>query len=299
MATMVEVFCDWLDVTYQAGDTALDRVRSFASEFCDKVEWSRPDSSQYAFHHGSEPGALRVERPRHSKGVERVSASGAALARIRALGVVGEYLGLLGEAPHNVTRLDASLDVAAADPGKVVRAHYRKTRDGVAFGRKALATSVIFAPGLDGRDTGTVYHGYGSDAKVKAKVYDKAFQMMARHALIVPPAVRYELTFRREVGASLRDAYDPSALFWHHASPLGLKRPPAVPDWSPGAVGCVFPRREPPTAYARLLGAIDRLPLADLSRLCDEVGGEGVAVAGRHLVKRLTELRDSSDGPAH
>lgn len=285
---MREVFCDWLDVTYAKGEP-LDGVRAFLSEFCDEVEWSREDSTQYAFRHGVETGSVRIER---SRTVERVSASGASLARIRAIGVLGEYLGLLGDAPHNITRLDATYDVPTVNPGRVIRSHYRATRDGLAFGRKALKTSKLWSPGIDGLDTGTVWHGYGSDAKVKAKVYDKGHQMLERYAAVVPPAVRYELTFRREVGASLRDAYQPAPIFWHHASPLGLKRPSGVPEWSPGAIGCVFPRREAPTAYERALRAVERLPLLDLARLAREVGPEGVAVIQRHLGKRLQQILD-------
>lgn len=288
---MHDVFCDWLDVTYAKGESHLSSVHSFVSEFCDEVAWSGDDSSQYLFRQGPETGSIRIER---SRMVERVSASGAALARIRAIGVLGEYLGLLGDAPHNVTRLDATYDVPSSNPGRVIRSHYKRTRDGISFSRKGLKTSSIFSPGVDGLDTGTVFHGYGSDAKVKAKVYDKGHQMMERYAAIVPPAVRYELTFRREVGASLRDAFQPAPLFWHHATPLGLKRPSGVPEWAPGAVGCVFPRREASTAYERALRAIERLPLHDLARLAQEIGKEGVPVLQRHLGKRLQELIGSS-----
>jgi len=288
---MREVFSDWLDLTYARGEP-LGGVRSFLSEFCDGVEWSREDSTQYVFKNGVESGSVRIER---SRAVERVSASGAALARIRAIGLLGEYLGLLGEAPHNVTRLDATYDVPVSNPGRAIRSHYRNTREGISFGRKALRTTKLMGVGIDGLDTGTVWHGYGSDAKVTAKVYDKSQQMLDVYGAVVPPSIRYEQTFRREVGVSLRDAFQPAPIFWHHAAPLGLKVPPGVPDWSPGALGCVFPRREAPTAYERALRAIERLPLHDLSRLAAEVGSEGVAVMQRHFAKRLQQVLDSRE----
>lgn len=281
-----EVICDWLDVTYAPGAHATAGVRSFASEFCSGIEVDAEDLGIYRFNHEVESGTLVVERKRT---FERVSASGAALARIRALGFLGEYLGILSDSPHNVTRLDAAHDVDVSDPGKVIRAHYKRTRDGVAFGRKAVRTTALFAPGVDGKDTGSVYHGHRTGAQVTARVYDKSNEMQERYGAIIPPRVRYELTVRREVGASLRDAFQPAPLFWHYGPVMGLRVPPGASPWAPGAVGCCFPRRERATAYARAMGAVDRLPMGDLARLAEEVGQEGVRVMVKQFEKRLRQ----------
>lgn len=290
---MGKPIADWLDVTYSS-DSDLSSVSDMAIELCSQVEFDTGARRGYRFGTGgADSGLLIVER---SHNFQRVSASGAVLAFLRGLRLLDEFLGALSDSPHNVTRLDVAHDVPCRDPGRVVRRHYARTRDGVAFGRKGLQTKAIFSPGIDGLDTGTVYHGHRSSAKVTARVYDKGHQMMEMHGAVVPPHVRYELTFRREAQASLRDASNPESIFWAHAPSLGLKRPYGVLDWSPGAVGCAFPRRGALTPFQRLQRAVDALPLDDVTRLCPEVGPEGVACFLRMIEKRLRAASGTAGG---
>lgn len=286
---------DWLDVTYSP-DVDLSHVCDMASGLCTQAGFDTGSRRGYRFGaSGPDSGVLVLER---SSSFQRVSASGGVLAFLRGLDLLGEFLGTLSDAPHNVTRLDVAHDVPTPDPGRLIRRHYRNTRDGLAFGRKGLATTVVFGPGIDGRDTGTVYHGYRSGAKVTAKVYDKSHQMLEQYGIVIPPQARFEITFRRESGVSLWDASSPEAIFWAHAGKLGLKRPSGVPDWVPGAVGCVFPSKASLTAFQRLQRATEALPLDDVSRLCNEVGSEGVASAVRMYEKRLLAAIASVEGQA-
>jgi hypothetical protein len=102
---------------------------------------------------------------------------------------------------------------------------------------------------------------------------------------------RYELTLRSGVGISLCDAWDPTAAFWHFASPGLLPSPEDAPDWAPhgGSMlpsGFDLPKRDKPISpFDRMRAALERSP--DLARLVDlakrEPGGRAAlecAIAG-------------------
>jgi hypothetical protein len=58
--------------------------------------------------------------------------------------------------------------------------------------------------------------------------------MLNVHGVEIPATTRYELTFKKDVGPTLRDAAEPERIFWNYASPVLLKRPAGVPKWSSG-----------------------------------------------------------------
>jgi hypothetical protein len=191
-------------------------------------------------------------------GVGWVSASGAALAGLRAAGLFREYLGAIAMAPHRVTTLHATIDVAEDGARAVHRIYRRALRGVVRFTRKAVPASQVSrvsrAAHVDGRQTGTVYIG-SRKRDVSGKVYDKRNQLLdvvvGEHgadasviALNDPgPLTRYEMQFGRHVGCTLRDVEDPGPLFWHHAGGALLPRPAGVLPWVAGAEGFVMPDR--------------------------------------------------------
>lgn len=162
----------------------------------------------------------------------RISCSGAACDHLRHSEGWLDYLSLLSESPHCVTRLDAALDLSV-DGADLVDSMRSMHRGSVSLGRKAIKTSVILSLRDDGRESGTWYAGYGSSAKATAKVYDKALQMLQRFGELIPPRGRVEVTAHKGFGATLRDAAMPEAIFWHIASPALLAAPEGVPMWQP------------------------------------------------------------------
>lgn len=167
----------------------------------------------------------------------RVSCSGAACHHLRGSQAWLDYLSVLSESPHCVTRLDAALDLTI-DGADLVDSMRKLHKDGtVSLGRKAIKTSVILSVREDGRESGTWYAGYGSSAKATAKVYDKALQMLQRFGEVIPPRGRVEVTAWKGYGATLRDAALPEAIFWHIASPALLQAPEGIPMWKPDTDG--------------------------------------------------------------
>jgi len=162
-----------------------------------------------------------------------------------------DYLSALSESPHNVTRLDAAHDVLV-DASPVIAKLRRRYPQECNLSRKALRTKSILETRPDGKESGTWYVGHMSNGRITAKVYDKQLQMLNVRGEELPPTVRYELTFKKDVGTTLRDAAEPARLFWSHATPLLLKRPQGIPDWLSGWGGGWHYQR-PDIALAGLL----------------------------------------------
>ena len=103
---------------------------------------------------------------------------------------------------------------------------------------------------------------------------------------------RYELRLRG-VGATLRDAYEPSSVFWHYMAPDFLPRPAGVPEWLSGAEGFSVPKVDPVLPAVRLVRRVEASDdFMDLVRLAGSFeGGVDFLCA---LVRRID--RGSSKG---
>lgn len=222
----MSVICDWLDVTFAPDNTpersVLDVLQSAGAECL------RTDNTGSAWRVGQGVFQLQCKPLFH-----RYSASGAVLEHLRLQSLYLDYLSAIAEAPHSITRLDAAHDILADSPPIIAQLRKRFPRD-CNLSRKALRTKAILETRPDGKETGTWYVGHRSKGRVTARVYDKQHQMMEKWSLEIPPTTRYELTFKKDIGATLRDAAEPERLFWHYASPVLLKRPESVPEWSSG-----------------------------------------------------------------
>ena len=159
------------------------------------------------------------------------SASGGAVSTMRSAGIFEAFLQLLGsEGQYRVTRLDAALDFAKP-ASRIVHRLYRKALRGtVRLSRKACTASMRSGPCVDGGVTGTVYLGKRT-AEVRAYVYDKRQERLDRGYADPGPLVRYEVTVRKQFNPTLRDAWDPEAMFWHFISPDVLTKPSGISDW--------------------------------------------------------------------
>lgn len=215
--------------------------------------------------------------------------SGTVCAGLRAFKVFTAYLSAVGQRPHRVTRLDASLDVAE-DAAPVVQAITAKGRQGgLSLTRKAIPPTEVLALTAarpDGAVSGTVYCG-SKRADVRMVVYDKQLER-ARHRLPdCGPLTRYELRLKGGAGITLRDCAEPASVFWHYVAPDFLSRPEGVPSWTPHGSGFVIDRPSPALPAARLKTRVELSTEVDaLLNLAAEVGPHGFGLLVSLLKQR-------------
>jgi len=274
--------CDYLTVTYSPDDSPIEDVRTELILFGAILEPYGTDKKQtlrfVSF------GTVRIES---SAKFHCISFSGQSLDYLRTVGRYVSVLALLATCHHKVTRLDAAYDVAADAP-PILQALIDRYPDGEAsLTRKAVKMRRDFGVRDDGLDSGTLYFGYRTKARVIAKVYDKALEALEKRCEVMPPTTRYEVTIKDGL-STLRDAEDPTAIFWHYAAPVLLPLPsPAPPKW---------------TSYGSLLGweyeQPEKLPMDTLKKynskiaptmleLADAAGSYGREAALYDLAKRL------------
>jgi hypothetical protein len=235
------IITDALDVTFSPEDFPYPAINALLLSTAFKP-LSSPAGGTPLYRTPCGRGTVKIDqRARFA----RVSCSGAACNHLRLSGAWLDYLRILSESPHCVTRLDAALDLSI-DGADLVDSMRKMHKSGsVSLGRKAIKTSVILSVRDDGRDSGTWYAGYGSSAKATAKVYDKALQMLQRFGESIPPRARVEVTAWKGFGATLGDAGLPEAIFWHIASPALLQAPEGIPMWQPDTpIGWKLDKRE-------------------------------------------------------
>ena len=285
------VFCDWLDVTFSPTNAPYPELNRLLLDAGFDVESS--DRSVFVYSHQSSlQGKLVMGSAR---GTFRVSASGAICATLRTLGVWQDYLATLSTSPHKVTRLDAALDLRmdGADLVQCMRDRYPSGE--VNLRRKAVRTSVILEVRPDGRESGSWYAGRRSRARFTARVYDKALEALAKRGQLLPPTARVEVTAAgADAGATLRDAAQPHALFWHIAAPAIVPAPEDAPMWTPNT-DChwVTPTRvfDPASMLKRRVESMAMLDA--LALVADELGPEG-----RHYLQHLVNKRIDSAATA-
>jgi hypothetical protein len=231
-------------------------------------------------------GILRVSSRAR---VQIIYTSGALLTHLRSQQMYGAFLSALSMQPHRVTRLDACVDIFSA-AHVVVAALALKGRDGaVALSRKAIRPCDI-----DQRTrvahydasvlTGSVYLGNRATAKVYMLVYDKRNERLDA-GLPDPGAwVRFELVVRSEMGPTLRDASDPTSMFFHFAAPDVLDRPPNVAPWVSHAEGFTLEKLTPATPMQKIYQLLDSSPdVARLLKYIEAAGPESIRLATARL----------------
>lgn len=266
----MNVKCDWLDVTYSPDDHPESSLKAVLNHVL--AECTHSDEVSLVYRLGG--GVIKID---HKPTFSRVSCSGAALDAMRQMDVegrtdhYGHWLSALSESPHTITRLDACLDVPLDAP-PILRKLVKRYPRHCAFSRKALKTKTITEIRHDGLASGTWYAGHRQKAMVTARVYDKALQMLTK-GVVIPPTTRYEITFRKGVGCSLRDAYEPERLFWSQAETLLLVKPSHVLDWYPNCLDGWEYSRPTPADGELLMRRIDSSSdLTALLELASELG---------------------------
>ena len=271
-------FCDWLDVTFSPEHSPVRSLRALLVSLGAEV------LSDDAFRIGE--GTVHMGA---RYGVMRVSVSGSALAHFRLCGAYMDWLSILSECPHRITRLDAAYDVPrdGADVLDELRRQYPTGQ--VKLSRKAMSVKLMLAVRPDGRETGSFYVGHRSKARVTARVYDKRQERLDHRKPDGPPRTRYEVTVKQDYGATLRDAAEPERLFWHVASPALIDKPDGIPGWSPdwsqGWRADPRPDLLPAEVLERRLS--NSAELALLRDIADEMGPNGRVWLLRQLASVL------------
>lgn len=274
-----EVFADWLDVTCSPGD--FETMRQVTTEVLQAADFRPTNEGEWRCDRGNVQMHGKVRWG-------RVSASGQALAHLRAQGLFMRFLAALSGVPHRVTRLDAAMDTPE-DGADVIQRYRERYRSGfVKLSHKPVRSSWLLANREDGRETGTFFIGHRKRVEVAAAVYDKAWERLTKAGESHDPWTRYEVRVRSGVGPTLRDAAEPERLFWHYASPALLDRPDGVPVWEPGW-GEGWSYEPPPVDHAALLRyRVETSPeLASLIELADKLGAEGRTYLSRLLTRRV------------
>lgn len=293
----MSVKTDWLDVTYPPDDTPESAVLLVIQAAGAEAKPSSGIDQVWSLNHGT----LKIE---YRRNYARISASGAFLDGLRAAGLFPDYLSALAESPHAVTRLDAAYDVPVDSP-PILRKLIKRYPQEFRFTRKALRTKRLLETRPDGQESGTWYAGHRQKAAVTARVYDKQLERLNVAGEAIPPLTRYELTFRKGIGATLRDAFEPERLFWHYAEPLLLKRPQNVPEWQSGwGGGWHYQREEVPLAgvlKSRIENSAEIASLAELAARGDCLDW-AVKLLGRVFRERaqgssMLAGSEGSDGP--
>lgn len=224
----LRVFCDYLDVTFAPDDCPYPDVNRFLLAHDFRV--TRDTGGRVLYVPPVGRGSLTIE---HRSRFARISASGGVCAHLRSVGSWDEYLHLLATSPHKVTKLDATVDLALDGADAIALYQSRFPAGTATLTRKSLKLDYILAVRPDGRYTGTMSFGYGSAARFRAKIYDKAWEALCKRGELLPPTTRVEVTACKDSGVTLRDASEPAAIFWHIAAPAILNRPEGAPVWEP------------------------------------------------------------------
>lgn len=274
------VFCDWLDVTCHPDDSFLPVLCAWAVAHY-PVAYADDGAGRVIYEVGY--GKLVVEEKRK---FHRASASGGVLQHLRDSGYYGDYLSVLSTVPHAVTRLDAALDLDVDGPDMLRSLEAKYPDDVIKLTHKPMKIKRFYSTRHDGQLTGTWYVGHRSRARVSARVYDKQAEAFEVRGEILKPTTRVELTFRRDIGCSLRDAYMPASLFYEYASPSLVDKPAEVPTWDSHAAGWKADASPAPLTYQQFKKRVDESPeLAALVQLAEELGPG----ATKHLVRTFCD----------
>lgn len=279
-------FTDYLNVTFPLD--VLDLVRRDLRPLIDSMGCAEIVPGLFST---EDRGTLKFST-RGKVGI--VSASGVFLDCLRRVpGRYTDYLAALSGYPWRISMIHATQDYMVPSPPDVIQAIKALAQaGGVSLTRKAIQPSQVSAlMGIDlrGAETGTIYLGKKGNADVWAKAYDKRHERECRAGRDPGPVVRIEIAVQSAMGATLKDAHDPSSMFFHFASRTLCEAPPGIAPWSGHGEGYVLPPSRSYTALQRIGGILEGS--LDVSRLVqlaqDEWGDRGLDVLLPMLRRRF------------
>lgn len=288
-----EPFCDWLDVTCSPEASFFDSLVSFMVCCVYPVAFSEPDKGRVGYSVGA--GILVLDKKSR---FHRASASGGVIQRLKDDGYFRDYVNILGSVPHNVTRLDAAVDLYTDAPPYLRFLEGKYPDDRFSFGRKSLRVTRLYSKReSDGALTGTWYVGHRSSARVTARVYDKREEAMEKRRQVLPPTTRIELTFKKDYNCSLWDVLMPESLFYSHAAPCLLDVPEdkCIIPWAEKGL---IPWKSAPVDTNLTINVFERRvthspELLELARLVSELGEEAKPIVMRRFETLFNSLVSS------
>lgn len=171
--------------------------------------------------------------------VARATINGRACAALRAAKRFAEALAIIGSRPHRVTQIHAKVDTYGDDlPARLAQVSAAALTEGL-FGQSADKSRSLVEVRPDGQQAVNTYIGRAK-AEMQRAYYDKRLERHVRGYRGFDEScdeVSVELRVQkgvRRAGLSLRDAYDPRAMFWHYMAdcPLvGPYKPAEVGEW--------------------------------------------------------------------
>jgi hypothetical protein len=228
--------------------------------------------------------------------VNIIYASGQFLAHLRSQNLYAPYVSALSLEPHRVTRLDATLDVVAEAPPIIAALAALGRAEKIALSRKVIKRGDVktvygcaeYDPSIL---TGSVYLGDKSTAKIHLLCYDKRHERMQKQFPDPGPLVRYELVVRSEMGPTLRDACDPTEMFYHFVAPDILARPVGVASWVPHAEGFALEKLTLRTPMEKMFALLDTSPdVARLLQFAADAGPGGMRLLSARLERMAVKL---------
>lgn len=304
MTRFNEVFCDWLDITFNELMVSIPEFISLLLEYGFYSKFDSLETSRYVLDSPSLRGSDHlsgVVNLSNTRGVVRLSLSGGAMEFLRLSGELNNFLGDISDFPHFITRLDAALDRVESGSSMI---HRFKSLypESCKLTRKSVRTTFLTSQCPDGKQSGTFYVGHrGSGSLVYSRVYDKTLERMkdilkkptsfAVNHYLSNPVCRYEITVKGKRGDKrktpcLRDVSDPTSVFWNFASPALLKAPDGVSDWVPCSEAFAVPRKPERTAYEDLERFLSDSPLfTDLAYLASRAN-----VSDKSLTRKINEI---------
>lgn len=279
-------FCDYLNVTSPKdnGDLIMDALKPLL----DALGASEVAEGIYKYD-------LKGGTFKYSKRGQVVifSASGGFLQTLRERGFFGDYLSALASFPHRVSMLHATVDFLV-EPSEIVQRVKRLGQEGeIALTRKSIPPKFVhslLSLNAAGVETGTVYLGNRKNADVWAKVYDKQHERLSKGFDDPGAILRVEIAVQSDVGATLRDAFNPLALFYNFASTSLVEPPLDVPVWSANGEGFVLDEKPSNLTYEQRLKSIleGSLDVSRLLRVATEgFGNEAASVLSALIVQRF------------
>ena len=236
-------FCDYLNLTLPA--YTLEPI-TFQLAYLFEVAGMSSFDNGITYQLDSNSGAFKIKT--NSRYIT-LSASGGILQHFRDLGLFNEFISILTEYPHKITRLDATADFYVP-----YAPDYIKTIKNAAMASKIDLTRKSLDPKKDvkvfmglneqGDETGTVYLGNRITHSVYAKVYDKGFERQSKGFISSGQLIRVEFTLKSDTGISLRDAHNPENVFYHYASRSLVTPPPHFTGWVSNQTGYVLPKQQ-------------------------------------------------------
>lgn len=255
-------FCDYVNIT-----TPTDNASSLLSElmpFLDAI--GAVQVLEGLFLIGNKGGAFKLYE---KGGVSVFSMSGGILESLRANKMLEDVLFVFGGYPHNVSMLHATVDYAVHSP-KFLAKIYSMANDGeIKLSRKALSRkniTKIFGMDDEGNDTGTLYLGDKKNSDIWAKVYDKRKERMDKGFDDPGYMLRLEMAYQTDVGATLKDVFNPHDIFYQYAQKSLVRSPKGFKGWVSYATPYELnrPKRDL-TTWQRIKGIVENS--TDITRI--------------------------------